>query len=63
MPVVSRRQRRAMFAAAHGKSTLGIPRRVGEEFVGKRPLAEMHEREMRTRRRFVLSLNKRRGWL
>jgi hypothetical protein len=33
MPPVSERQRRAMAAAAAGKSTLGIPKRVGAEFV------------------------------
>lgn len=33
MPSVSEVQRRAMEAAAHGHSTLGIPKAVGEEFV------------------------------
>ncbi|MCC8963763.1 DUF2213 domain-containing protein [Bradyrhizobium sp. Pear76] len=32
MPSVSQRQHRAMEAAAHGHSTLGIPKKVGEEF-------------------------------
>lgn len=32
MPVVSQAQNRAMQAAASGKSTLGIPKDVGEEF-------------------------------
>lgn len=32
MPPVSERQRRAMFAAKSGKSTIGIPKSVGEEF-------------------------------
>jgi hypothetical protein len=32
MPPVSERQRRAMHAAAHGKSTLGIPKKVGKDF-------------------------------
>ena len=32
MPVVSEAQRRAMHAAAAGKSTLGIPKKVGKEF-------------------------------
>jgi hypothetical protein len=32
MPPVSERQRRAMHAAAAGKSTLGIPQKVGKEF-------------------------------
>lgn len=34
-PPVSEAQRKAMFAAAEGKSNLGIPKKVGEEFVGK----------------------------
>lgn len=34
-PPVSEAQRRAMYAAAGGHSTLGIPKKVGEEFVGK----------------------------
>jgi 8-oxo-dGTP pyrophosphatase MutT (NUDIX family) len=33
MPSVSEAQHRAMEAAAHGHSTLGIPKKVGEEFV------------------------------
>ena len=33
-PPVSEKQRRAMWAAARGKSTLGIPKSVGKEFVG-----------------------------
>ena len=32
MPPVSQAQRKAMFAAAAGKSTLGIPQKVGREF-------------------------------
>ena len=32
MPPVSEAQRRAMFAAKSGKSTLGIPKKVGKEF-------------------------------
>lgn len=34
-PAVSEKQRRAMYAAASGKSTLGIPKWVGKEFVGE----------------------------
>ena len=34
-PPVSPEQRRAMYAAAEGESDLGIPKKVGEEFVGK----------------------------
>lgn len=33
MPVVSQQQRRAMYAAAEGHSTLGIPAKIGKEFV------------------------------
>ena len=32
MPSKSESQRRAMQAAAHGKSTIGIPKKVGKEF-------------------------------
>lgn len=33
MPATSQAQFKAMQAAAHGKSTLGIPAKVGKEFV------------------------------
>jgi hypothetical protein len=33
MPPKSEAQRRAMYAAAAGKSIIGIPRKVGKEFV------------------------------
>ena len=33
MPPRSEKQRRAMGAAAGGKSTLGIPKKVGKEFM------------------------------
>lgn len=33
MPSKTAKQHRAMEAAAHGKSTLGIPKKVGKEFV------------------------------
>jgi len=33
VPPVSQAQRKAMHAAAAGKSTLGIPKKVGAEFV------------------------------
>jgi hypothetical protein len=32
VPATSKAQARAMFAAAEGKSTLGIPKKVGKEF-------------------------------
>jgi hypothetical protein len=37
VPAVSEAQRRAMYAAAAGKSTLGIPAKVGAEFVAATP--------------------------
>jgi len=37
VPVVSEAQRRAMAAAAHGNSTLGIPAKVGKEFIAATP--------------------------
>lgn len=33
MPLESKQQMKAMYAAAAGKSTLGIPKKVGKEFV------------------------------
>jgi len=33
MPIESRAQERAMYAAAAGKSNIGIPKKVGKEFV------------------------------
>jgi hypothetical protein len=33
MPIESKAQQRAMYAAKEGKSTLGIPQKVGAEFV------------------------------
>ena len=33
MPIKSKAQQGAMYAAAEGKSTLGIPKKVGKEFV------------------------------
>jgi hypothetical protein len=37
MPIESKAQQRAMYAAAAGKSTLGIPEKVGAEFVAAGP--------------------------
>jgi len=48
MPSVSRQQQKAMFAAAAGKSNLGIPQSVGAEFVkadtgGKLPKVKKYQ--------------------
>ena len=53
MPPVSEKQRRAMGAAASGKSTLGIPKSVGKEFIaadkgGKLPKAKTGKPVKRT---------------
>ena len=37
MPYVSEAQRRAMYAAKAGNSTLGIPKKVGADFVAAGP--------------------------
>jgi hypothetical protein len=37
MPPVSKQQGKAMYAAAAGKSTLGIPKKVGQEFTAGSP--------------------------
>ncbi len=41
MPAVSEAQRKAMYAAAEGKSTLGIPKSVGKEFVAATPAGKL----------------------
>lgn len=41
MPDVSARQRRAMFAARSGNSTLGIPKSVGKDFIAADKAAGM----------------------
>ena len=33
MPIQSKQQAKAMYAAAEGKSTLGIPKKVAKEFI------------------------------
>lgn len=37
MPIKSKAQERAMYAAASGKSNIGIPKKVGKEFVAAGP--------------------------
>lgn len=55
MPPVSEKQRRAMFAAASGHSTLGIPESVGQEFTdadqgGKLPMTAKQSARKHLRR-------------
>lgn len=40
MPYVSKAQQGAMYAASEGKSTLGIPKKVGKEFVKAGPASK-----------------------
>jgi len=37
MPIKSKAQERAMYAAAAGKSTLDIPKKVGKEYISAGP--------------------------
>ena len=45
MPITSSKQFRAMQAAAHGKSNLGIPKKVAKEFI--------HETSHKKRKEFA----------
>ena len=47
MPPKSQAQRRAMRAAAAGKSTLGIPKKVGKEFSQSDPGGKLPKRKRR----------------
>lgn len=47
MPPKSEAQRRAMAAAAHGKSTRGIPKKVGREFIDADPGGKLPKRKRR----------------
>jgi hypothetical protein len=40
MPIKSKAQQGAMYAAAAGKSTIGIPKKVGKEFVKAGPASK-----------------------
>lgn len=45
MPPKSEAQRRAMYAAKAGKSTLGIPKKIGAEFVKSDPGGKLPKRK------------------
>lgn len=47
MPLMSEAQRGAMYSAKAGKSTLGIPKKVGEEFVKNDQGGKLPERTKR----------------
>jgi hypothetical protein len=44
VPPKSEAQRKAMFAASEGKSTLGIPKAVGKEFAAADPGGKLPEK-------------------
>jgi hypothetical protein len=49
MPIESKAQQRAMYAAKAGKSTLGIPQSVGADFVAAGPAKpKLPERKKKT---------------
>jgi hypothetical protein len=52
MPPVSENQRKAMFAAAAGKSTLGIPKKVGKEFADADPGGKLPQKKKSRREAF-----------
>lgn len=58
MPSVSEAQSRAMHAAAEGHSTLGIPKRVGKEFVAAdhgRKIGKLPKHVRRAHKRGLIS--------
>lgn len=59
MPPRSEAQRRAMQAAAHGQSTLGIPKSVGKEFAASDPGGKLPKRKGRKVGQFLLPRSKR----
>lgn len=46
MPPKSEKQRRAMAAAASGKSTIGIPKKVGREYLASDPGGKLAKQAM-----------------
>jgi hypothetical protein len=51
MPPRSQQQRKAMYAAAAGKSTLGIPKSVGKEFTASDKGGKLPKRKGKPRRK------------
>lgn len=51
MPPRSEQQRKAMYAAAAGKSTLGIPKSVGKEFTASDKGGKLPKRKGKKGRR------------
>jgi hypothetical protein len=62
MPAVSKAQFKAMAAAAHGNSTLGIPKAVGQEFVdATKAVKALPERIKPAAHHLLKAVNRRRG--
>ena len=55
MPPVSEKQRRAMEAAAHGKSNIGIPKKVAREYVAADPGGKLPQRASGPRPKFGMA--------
>lgn len=53
MPIVSQAQRGAMYSAAAGKSTLGIPKKVGKEFVATDKPGKLPKRKRKKRQGII----------
>jgi hypothetical protein len=51
MPPRSEAQRGAMYAAAKGKSTIGIPKKVGKEFVAADKPGKLPQKVKQKKRR------------
>jgi hypothetical protein len=51
MPPKSEAQRKAMQAAAHGKSNIGIPKKVGKEFAKSDPGGKLPKRTPPSKRK------------
>jgi hypothetical protein len=61
MPPVSEAQRRAMFAAKAGHSTLGIPKSVGKEFADSDPGGKLPKRKKKHQTLYDHPRSKRHG--
>lgn len=59
MPMESEAQRRAMHAAAQGKSTLGIPKKVAKKFVAHDQGGKLPEKKTKGRQLWYRPQGKR----
>jgi hypothetical protein len=62
MPVKSKAQFRAMQAAAHGRSTLGIPASVGKDFADSTSSKRLHRLPSRVEKGILRRINRPRSW-